>query len=53
MSENSKYQKELIKCVEDKAVSDILLEKLLEQHQLPLGILTERKLNPSMRLVPP
>ena len=28
MSENSKYQKELIKCVEDKAVSDILKEKI-------------------------
>ena len=27
MSENSKYQKELIKCVEDKAVSNILKEK--------------------------
>ena len=28
MSENSKYQKELIKCVEDKIVSDILNEKI-------------------------
>lgn len=28
MSDNSKYQKELIKYVEDKAVSDILKEKI-------------------------